>query len=76
MKPLLFIPIFLLLLTTVVFSQSVTVFSGMPTIKISEGGIERFPEKLERKNAVNLKCVISKIGEKYYCKQRKQRNVS
>lgn len=48
------------------FAQSETVFSGMPIIKISEGGVERFPEKLSRERAANLGCVISKIGGKYY----------
>ena len=62
--------LFLIFLGSVSFAQSGTIFSGMPTIKISEGGIDRFPEKLARKDVANLKCIISKIGEKYYWASR------
>jgi len=41
------------------FAQSETVFSGVPRVKISEGGVERLPEELSRKQGVNLRCVIS-----------------
>jgi hypothetical protein len=47
-------------------AQSRTVFSGNPIIKISEGGIERFHENISRDKAINLGCVISEIGGKYY----------
>lgn len=57
------------------FAQSETVFSGMPIIKISEGGVERFPEKLSREKAANLGCVISKIGGKYYWVTRENKEV-
>ena len=46
--------------------QTVTVFKGVPTVKISEGGIEQLPESLPRERADNLACVISKIGDDYY----------
>jgi hypothetical protein len=75
MKRLLLAFLIVMLSTTVTFSQSTTVFSGVPTIKISEGGIERSPEKLERKDAPNLKCVISKIGEKYYWATRENKEM-
>lgn len=48
------------------FAQSRTVFSGIPVIKISEGGIERLPETIQRDKAINLGCVISEIGGRYY----------
>lgn len=47
-----------------------TVFSGRPSIKISEGGVERLPEQLPREKAVNLGCVISQIGDSYYWASR------
>jgi len=46
------------------------VFAGRPAVKISEGGIERLAEDLPRERAVNLECVISKIGENYYWASR------
>lgn len=70
MRRLLLVSLLVMLSATIAFSQSTTVFSGTPTIKISEGGIERSPEKLARKDAPNLKCVISRIGEKYYWASR------
>ncbi len=51
-------------------AQVVTVFKGVPTIKISEGGTERQPEPLNRETAVNLECVISRIGDDYYWASR------
>lgn len=46
------------------------VFRGFPALKISEGGLERFPEKLSREKAVNSRCIISKIGKDYYWASR------
>jgi hypothetical protein len=50
--------------------QATTVFRGIPSIKISEGGVERLPETLPRDKAVNIGCVISKIGDDYYWASR------
>ena len=47
-------------------SQTRTVFSGIPSIKVSEGGTERTAEALNRSQAANLGTVISKISGKYY----------
>ncbi len=47
-------------------AQAITAFKGIPTTKVSEGGIERLPENLTPEQAVNLRCVISQIGEDYY----------
>ena len=56
-------------------AQATTVFSGMPTVKISEGGVERLPENLSRAQAVNLACVISRIGDKYYWASRENKSL-
>lgn len=56
--------------TVVHAQQSLTVFKGVPIMKISEGGDTHTPEKLTRDKAVNYKCVISKIGESYYWASR------
>lgn len=47
-------------------AQSFTVFSGTPSVKVSEGGTERRAEPIARDLAANLGVVISKIGGKYY----------
>lgn len=64
-----------ILLSPAVYSQTQTVFSGSPSIKISEGGIERTPEKVSLKDAANLKCLISKIGDKYYWTSRENKQL-
>lgn len=50
--------------------EAVTVFIGIPTHKVSEGGIERTPEILPREKGVAARCVISKIGNDYYWASR------
>jgi hypothetical protein len=51
-------------------AQSRTVFDGRPSVKVSEGGIERTPETLTPEKAANLHCVISEIGGKFYWASR------
>ncbi len=60
--------IFLLILTVIafpLFAQEEVVFTGIPEIKISEGGIERTPENLPLDKATGYKCIITKIDGKY-----------
>ena len=62
----------LVLFLLVIFAATLTyaaeniIFSGTPIVKISEGGIDRVVENIEGKRAMELRCVISKIGKKYY----------
>lgn len=51
-------------------AQPTTVFNGRPSVKVSEGGIERLPEEVSRQDSVNLACVISEIDGKYYWASR------
>jgi hypothetical protein len=53
-----------------------TVFRGRPAVKISEGGVERTPEQVPRERAVNLECVISRIGNSYYWASRENVQMS
>ena len=48
------------------YAQEEIVFMGMPTIKISEGGISRVPETLSKSKSMEYKCTITKIDNKYY----------
>jgi len=72
MRTILFVVI-LLAYTTSLQAQATTVFKGIPTVKISEGGTERNPESVPREKAVHLECVISKIGDGYYWASRENR---
>ncbi|MFA5090297.1 MAG: hypothetical protein WC510_04620 [Candidatus Omnitrophota bacterium] len=46
------------------------VFSGIPAIKISEGGVSRIVEDLKGANASEAECIITKVGDKYLWKTR------
>ena len=54
----------------------VTIFKGRPSVKISEGGIDRTPEQVARDRAINLECVISQIGSSYYWASRENLQLS
>lgn len=56
-------------------AQSKTVFAGVPTIKISEGGVERVVEKLDRLAAVNVAVVISDIDGRFYWASRENKEL-
>lgn len=67
----------LILMVTLVLGLSssaaqapMTAFKGRPSIKVSEGGIERTPEQVTRERAINLECVISKIDDRFYWASR------
>jgi hypothetical protein len=69
MKPILGV-LTLAMFATIAQSQPVTVFRGRPSVKISEGGIERLPEAISREKAINVECVISRIGDELYWASR------
>lgn len=46
------------------------VFSGVPAVKISEGGASRVVEDLKGTKASGAECIITKIGDKYLWKTR------
>ena len=69
MKTLIII-FFILTITITVNAQSTVIFKGLPLVKISEGGVSRISENIEKSNAVNLKCIVSKIDESYYWASR------
>lgn len=53
-----------------VFAKEMVIFTGIPTMKISEGGISRIPENLTKDRAIELKCTITKMDGKYYWTSR------
>jgi len=64
------ITLFILTIAATVHAQSNVTFKGLPLVKISEGGVSRVSENIKRDNAVNLKCIISKISGSYYWTSR------
>jgi hypothetical protein len=57
------------------FTQTTTVFSGAPSVKISEAGFERVPERLDSVQGADLACVISRVGDKYYWASRENQSM-
>lgn len=58
--------LFLLFFATPLFAKETIIFTGIPEIKISEGGTNRVPEILPKERALQYKCTITKIDDKYY----------
>jgi hypothetical protein len=52
------------------YAKESIVFTGIPEVKISEGGVSRVPEKLNKEKAIKFKCTITKIDDKYYWTSR------
>ncbi len=46
------------------------VFTGIPALKISEGGVDRVVENIKEDKALEFKCVITKKGDKYFWTSR------
>ncbi len=46
------------------------VFSGIPVVKISEGGASRVVEDVKGEKAMEAECTITKVGGKYLWKTR------
>jgi len=55
-----------------VYAQDIeeVIFSGIPIVKISEGGVNRVVENLEGAKATEAECVIVKVSDKYIWKTR------
>jgi hypothetical protein len=47
-------------------AQPTTVFSGSPTVKVSEGGTERKAEKLSPEQAANSESIITQLAGRHY----------
>ena len=46
------------------------ILSGVPAIKISEGGTDRVVENLKAEEASAAECTITKVGDKYFWASR------
>jgi hypothetical protein len=70
MKKMIFASLIALPIVTPLFAEESIVFTGLPTVKISEGGTSRVPEAVTKDKAVRFKCTITKIDDKYYWTSR------
>ncbi len=52
------------------FAEESIIFTGIPKIKISEGGVTRTPENVTKDKAFQFKCTITKMDDKYYWTSR------
>jgi len=70
MKKMFVALIFFLAFESPLFAKETVIFTGIPEIKISEGGVSRVPEKLTKDKAIKFKCSITQVDNKYYWTSR------
>ncbi len=46
------------------------IFTGIPVLKISEGGLNRVVEDINEDKALEFKCIITKVEDKYFWASR------
>lgn len=44
-------------------------FNGIPSVKVTEGGIERTAEKIEQSKSFSVACIVKEIDGKFFGKQ-------
>lgn len=70
MKRAIFSTLIFLIVVVPVFAEESIIFTGVPEIRISEGGVSRVPENLTKDKAIKYKCTITKMDDKYYWTSR------
>ena len=70
MKRVILCFLFILTASSLVFAEESIIFTGIPKIKISEGGVSRIPENVTKDKAFQFKCTITKMDDKYYWTSR------
>jgi len=56
-------------------AQEITVFSGIPLVKVSEGGTDRSTDQLSPDRAGESGLIIKKLGDKYYWATRSNKEL-
>jgi len=62
------------LITNLCNAQSFS-FTGIPSIKVTEGGIERNAEKVEQSKATSIACIIKEIDGKFFWVSRENKQL-
>jgi hypothetical protein len=70
MKKTIFLTLVFLAIAFPLYAKEAIIFTATPEIKISEGGVSRLPEKLDKEKGIKFKCTITKIDDKYYWTSR------
>jgi hypothetical protein len=70
-----FIFVFIVCFFTNLCSAQSFSFTGLPSVKISEGGVERFAEKIEPSKAQNISCVIREVDGKFFWVSRENKQL-
>jgi hypothetical protein len=65
-----FISVFVFCLFTNFCNAQSFLFIGIPSIKVTEGGIERNAEKIEQSKASSVACVVKEIDGKFFWETR------
>ena len=55
--------------TNICNSQSLS-FNGIPSVKVTEGGIERTAEKIEQSKSFSVACIVKEMDGKYFWETR------
>ena len=56
-------------ITNICNAQSFS-FTGLPSVKVTEGGIERSAEKIEQSKASSVACIVKEIDGKFFWETR------
>ena len=60
-----FVVLSFLFISTPAFCSEKIIFSGKPIVRITENGISRVTNKLEKKQSLEYKCTITKVDKQY-----------
>lgn len=55
--------------TNFCIAQSIS-FTGIPSVKVTEGGVERNSEKIEQSKAISVACIVKEIDGKFFWETR------
>ena len=61
-------------LTNFCIAQSFS-FTGIPSVKVTEGGVERNSEKIEQSKASSVACIIKEIDGKFFWVSRENKQL-
>jgi hypothetical protein len=73
MRKLIFV--FILFFFTNFCNAQTFLFTGIPSVKVTEGGIERNTEKIEQPKALTVACVIKEIDGKFFWVSRENKQL-
>lgn len=70
MKRIILATVIFLIVAVPIFAAESIIFTGIPKIKISEGGVSRITENVPNDKAIQFKCTITQLDDKYFWTSR------